>query len=86
MSRSDASNLEQGALAGLKTHTHTQNCKLPVTDILVLEGPHQPPREEHAGDGEQERTAAARPDHLTWMLSVIHTGADYSLTGAKTQS
>lgn len=53
---------------------------------MVLEGPHQRPREARTGDGEQEGTAAAGRDHLTWMLSVIHAGADYSLTGAETQS
>lgn len=54
-----------------------------MTGILVLERPHENPRDAHTGDGEQEGTAAARRDHLTWMLLVIHNGADYSLTGNK---
>lgn len=57
--------------------------QLPVAGILVLEGPHQPPREAHAGDREQEGKAAALRDHLTWMLSVIHTEANHNLTGKK---
>lgn len=55
---------------------------LPAAGILVLEGPHQPPREAHAGDREQEGKAATLRAHLTWMLSAIHTGADHNLTGA----